>query len=380
MKKKLIFPALALVLAAACAATVLVIGSQDYDSLSGWQKGLHAFLHRQELLNTEFQGTVSDYVWSEETPYRLEDHAVLQKEPGKDLVVMNVTDIHLSDFTQDAVTNNRNLENIRRQAQELQPDLITISGDLFWTEMTDGSVYHSVHRLTEFMDSLGIPWAPVFGNHDDEGNCDKNYLAEVMMESELCLMQKGDPSMGVGNYIINVVEGDQIVHSIILFDSHNGNLWDNQLAWYRWAIEGVSSLAGKTVTSSVIQHVPFAQYVYAYEEAWDGDGWKEGYGAFGRKGEDSCCETDENGDPVDNGFFALIKELGSTTNVICGHDHANSYSVVYEGVRLTYSLRLGYGAGSFEFDLQGVTTLTVASGGAATVEHHYLYPYDVTNP
>lgn len=379
MKKKYIFSVLALALVIAAATAILVICNRNYEDLSGWQRGLYAFAHRQQLIDTQFTGQTSDYVWNAERPYRLEDHAVLRKDPQKDFVIMNVTDIHMSDFTQDAVTNIRNLDSIRRKAEALQPDLITLSGDLFWTQMREGSVYHSVHRLTEFMDSLGIPWAPVFGNHDAEGNCDAAYLADVMMEGEFCVMQKGDPSMGVGNYIVNICQDEKIVHSLVLFDSHNGNLWENQLQWYRWAIEGVNSLSQEPVTSSVIMHVPFAQYVYGYAEAWDGEGWKEGSGAFGSKLEDCCCETDENGEPIDNGFFALIRELGSTTNALCGHDHANSYSVVYDGVRLTYSLRLGYGA-YWEYDQQGVTTLTVDSNGNCVAEHHYLYPYDVELP
>lgn len=379
MKKKYILPLIALLLVVTVAATVPVICGRNYENLSGWQRGLYAFAHKQELLNTQYTGQTSDSVWSPEQPYRLEDHVVIRKEPGQDFVIMNVTDIHMSDFTIDAVTNIRNLDSIRRKAQELQPDLITLSGDIFWTQMREGSVYHSVHRLTEFMDSLGIPWAPVFGNHDAEGNCDADFLAEVMMSGKYCVMQKGDASMGVGNYIVNICEGEKIVHSVVLFDSHNGNLWENQVQWYRWAIEGVNSLSQEPVTSSVIMHVPFAQYVYGYDASWDGEGWKEGSGAFGRKGEACCCETDENGNPIDNGFFAVIRELGSTTNALCGHDHANSYSVVVDGVRLTYSLRLGYGA-YWEYDQQGVTTLTVDSQGNCVAEHHYMYPYDVELP
>lgn len=335
-----------------------------------------AIIDRNVILNTKYVGTVSDYVWHETDEYRLEDHAVLQKDSDKDFVIMNVTDLHMSDYTVDAVTSIRNLYNIRQMAKKLQPDLITISGDLFWL----GSTVYSARRLTEFMDSLGIPWAPIFGNHDEgedaEGNADTAYLSDIMMESELCLIQKGDAAMGVGNYIVNVCEGEKIVHSIILFDSHKGNLWENQVAWYQWAVDGVQMLANQRVTSTVILHVPIAQYAYAYEEAWDGEGWKSGYNAFGFVREKVCCETDENGIPVDNGFFAAIQELGSTTNVICGHDHANSCSIEYEGVRLTYSLRLGYGA-YFNFDQQGVTTLTIDSEGKGTVQHHYLYPYDV---
>lgn len=360
MKKTCILIAVALLLLViACVATML---------LSNPGLG-NAIVNRDEIINTKYQGAVSDYVWSEDLPYRLEDHAVIQKDPDKDFVVMNVTDIHLSDYTQDAVTNIRNLENIRRMAEKLQPDLITVSGDLFWK---DSTVY-SVRRLTEFMDSLGIPWAPIFGNHDAEGNCDANYLAEVMMEGEYCVMQKGDASMGVGNYIVNVCEGEKIVHSIILMDSHgNGILSQEQNAWYAWAVEGIQTAAGEQVTSSVIMHIPVAQFAYAYDEAWDGEDWRDGYEAFGFKREEYCGATDENDEPLDTGFFAQVKALNSTTNIISGHDHANCYSILYDGVRLTYSLRLGYGA-YFEYDQQGVTTLTVDDQGNGTVEHHYLY-------
>ena len=370
MKKSYILIAVALALVIASVATMLLSNP-----------GLaNAIINREKIQNTKYEGAVSDYTWSEDLPYRLEEHAVIQKDPNKDFVVMNVADIHLADYSQDAVTNIRNFDNIRRMAEELQPDLIVLSGDNVWGMMKEGSTVYAIHRLTAFMDSLGIPWAPIFGNHDAEGNCDANYLAEVMMKSEYCVMQKGDPSMGVGNYIVNVCEGEKIVHSIILMDSHsNGIIGQDQQTWYAWAVEGIQDIAGESVTSSVFMHIPIAQYAYAYDEAWDGEGWKDGYDAFGFKREEYTGATDENDVPVDLGLFALIKAFGSTTNVICGHDHANCYSILYESVRLTYSLRLGYGA-YFEFDQQGVTTLTIDADGDGTVEHHYLHPYDVKNP
>ncbi len=379
MKKRYIVIILAAVLVIACVGVIVGVSGKDFETLTGWQRTLCAIVNREKILNTEYVGTVSDYTWSEDDEYRLEDTAIVMKDPDKDFVIMNVSDLHMCDYSQDAVTNIRNLENIRRMAQELQPDMITLSGDIFWTRMTDGTSVYSAYRLTEFMDSLEIPWAPIFGNHDYEGNSDMNYLADVMMSGEYCLMQKGDPSMGVGNYVVNVCEQDgddlKVVHSVILMDSHNGNLWDNQVAWYKWAAEGVNELAGERVASSVVIHVPFAQYAYAYDAAWDGENncWREGFEAFGVKGEEQCLERDENDEPVDNGFFAVIQEVGTTKNVICGHDHANTYSVLWEGVRLTYSLRLGYGA-YFESYNQGVTTLTFDSQGNAEVEHHFAYP------
>lgn len=375
MKKRYIFIALAVVLAAAVGITALVVSGKDYESLSGWQRTLYAIVCRDKILETGYIGAVSDYTWSEGDEYRLEDTAIVMKDPDKDFVIMNVADLHMADYSQDAVTNFRNLENIRKMVEELQPDLITLSGDNVWTNMSEGSCVYSIYRLTEFMDSLGIPWAPVFGNHDAEGNCDLNYLADVMMQGEYCVMQKGDPSMGVGNYVVNICEGEKIVHSLILMDSNGNELWENRIQWYKWATEGVNALAGEKVPSSVVIHEPFAQYEYAYNAAWDEENgcWREGYEAFGTKGEECAFTRDDNDDPVDFGFFAAIQEVGTTKNVICAHDHANTYSILWEGVRLTYSMRLGYGA-YFEFYNQGVTTLTIDSEGNTQVEHHYAYP------
>lgn len=384
MKKSYILIAVAAILVITCAATVLGAGSGSYEEKSGWQRAVYALIHRDEIINTKYVGTVSDYVWSPDLNYRVEDRAVVQKNPNKDFVIMNVTDLHLSDYTQDAVTNIRNLENIRRMAEELQPDLITLSGDLVWTQMKEGSVVYSAHRLTEFMDSLGISWAPIFGNHDFEGNCDLNYLADIMMQGQFCVMQKGDVSMGVGNYVVNICEGEKLIHSVILMDSHSdGALSEKQVQWFRWAVEGASMESGNQVSSSLILHIPVAQYRYAYTAAWDKENgcWRDGYESFGGKREEILCHTDENDDPVDSGIFDVMKEVG-TDNVLCGHDHVNNFSVLWEGVRLTYSLRLGYGAyfDGENRECQGVTTITIDSDGDSTVEHHYLYPYDVILP
>ena len=357
----------------------LVVGQGDYEQMSGWQRWLYAATHAEEIKNTSYVGKPSADTWSEPDEYRLEDHAVIYKDPDKDFVVMNLTDFHISEYDYtylNAVKANRSFLYIKEMVAEVQPDLITISGDIFCED--GGSNIYSVHRLTEFFDSLGIYWAPIFDWHDEQGNCDMNYIADIMMESEYCLFQKGDPDLGIGNYIINVVEGDEIVHSIMMMHTHHGNFYEEQIAWYKWAAQGVNSLAGKEVTSSVILHVPFAQYEYAYDEAWDAENncWKEGYGAFGVKGEDVCCEKDENGQPIDNGFFAAMQEVGTTTNTICGHEHVNFYSIEYQGIRLTYSLGIGlscYGDNTNVTDSTGATLLTISSDGTGTVSHHFYY-------
>lgn len=367
MKRKIILLACAAVLVIAFAVTAFVVDQANYEEMTGWQRDLYAIMNREEIVGTQYVGEVSEETWNADDPYLLENTFVLNKESGEDFVVMNITDLHMTDYSDyeelTSLRDIRTLSLIGMMARDIQPDLITISGDIF-AENT-GSVIYAVHRLSEYLDSLGIPWAPIFDNHDDNANCDDNYIADVMMEYEYCLLKKGDPSMGEGNYIINICEDGQLIHSIFMMDSHSGNVWDNQMEWYKWAVEATN------VPSTVITHVPLAQYVYAYEEAWDSenDCWKDGYEAFGLQREDPCCAVDENGDPIDNGFYDLMLSLGSTTNVICGHDHVNNYSILWGGIRLTYSNRVGIGSG----ESTGSTVLTIHSDGSADVEHYYMY-------
>ena len=357
----------------------LVVGQGNYEEMTGWQRWFYAITHTEKIKNTDYVGSPSVDTWSETDEYKMEDHAVIYKDPDRDFVVMNLTDFHIAEYDYTYLNNlmaNRSFFYIKEMVKEVQPDLITISGDIFCED--GGSNIYAAHRLTEFFDSLGIYWAPVFDWHDEQGNCDMNYLADIMMESEYCLFRKGDPALGVGNYVINVVEDDKIVHSILMMHTHHGNFYDSQIQWYKWAANGVNALAGEPVTSSVILHVPFAQYEYAYNEAWDAekDTWKEGSGAFGLKMESVGCERDENGEPVDNGFFDAMLEVGTTTNTICGHEHTNFFSAPYQGIRLTYSLSIGlscYGDNTLETDSTGATLLTIGSDGTGTVEHHFYY-------
>ena len=315
----------------------VVISQGNYEEMTGWQRTAYALLNKNKIINTDYVGKVSEETWTKEDVYDLKNTNVFTKETGEDFVIMNLTDLHIGDYYYDTPFALREFEAIRNMVAKYQPDLITLSGDMFWTE----SAIYSAHWVTEFMDSLEIPWAPVFGNHDDDGNCDLNYLADVMM------------------------------------DSHDASVWENQIDWYKWAATGINGVNGSPVESTVIFHIPLAQYVYAYEEAWDEENqcWKEGYDAFGMKKEKICPEEDENEVPIDNGFFAAMKEIGTTKNTICGHDHINDFSIVYEGIRLSYSTRLGI-SGSYHVDNMGATLIIINDEGTAAVRHITRYEED----
>ncbi|MBQ5953051.1 MAG: metallophosphoesterase [Firmicutes bacterium] len=378
MKKKwIVLGVLLALLTAAAAVGISNLSREDYGSLSGWRRSAYAILFRDRIMAGEYKGSVSEEKWTPENEYSLEDTFILKKDPDKDFVILNFTDFHMGDYQYDMPFAIRTFEVLHYLVDKYQPDLVTLSGDQFWTSCP----LYSLYWLRDEMDSLGIPWAFVLGNHDTDGNVDANFQADVMTAGGRCLFRKGDPEMGCGNYVINICEEKEgtlkPVHSLILMDTHGDGLYEKQIGWYRWAAEGISHVAGEAVKSTVIMHIPCIQFLTAYEEAWDeaSGRWKEGYEAFGRRREAIAPPEDDDGNPVDNGLFAAVKEIDTTKNILCGHDHANDYSILYEGVRLTASSRVGIG-GYYDVDCMGATMLTINSEGEVSVRHVHRFPTD----
>ena len=84
---------------------------------------------------------------------------------------------------------------------------------------------------------------------------------------------------------------------------------------------------------------------------------------FGVKGEEECPSY------INTGMFNVIKELDSTKYVFAGHDHLNNYSVMYDGIRLTYAMKTGDRCSQTPGQ-NGGTLITM--GDETTVEHIYV--------
>ena len=349
------------------------------------------------------KGTPSTEVWEENMEYDIKDTVTLQKTPGEDFVILNLTDIQYNDFL-DIGQRKYTEETIRELISRVKPDLITMTGDQIWAPF----VKYSIEDLIEFMDRFKIPWAPVNGNHDGEGNVDLNASAEKYEESEYCVFRKGPGNIGgVGNYVINIMEGDVIVESLIMMDSgadadfddlaesekmyypeldenfelkrdENGDLVMRQIGhdyayilsaqveWYRWCVRGAAayneSKGASAPESALFIHIALPEYYIAYCEYLE-SGKSEEYGFFGAMREDVCCSK------KNSGMFDAILEEGGTKYVFAGHDHVNDYSLIYKGVRLTYALKTGDRCYADD-DVNGGTVFTI--GEHRTVSHEYV--------
>lgn len=340
-------------------------GSPDYVKNFNFKEVFDMMLNKNAVISEHHTGKASDCIWDEEKEFTLDETVSLQKEKGKDFKILTLDDIHFSDYGYRAPLSVFSSIAIRGLVASVKPDLIIIPGDFVCAE----SSFYSIKKITDLMESFGIPWAPVFGNHDDEANCDLNYLADVMTSSPHCLMQKNDPEMGVGNYIINITEDGKIAESIFMMDSHHSQPNEKQQRWFRWAAEGINRITDNGSEISLFMHVPIPEFQYAYDAAYNEQTkkWNDGYGAAGSLHESICCERDGD-EPVQRGFFDIIKSVGTAKHVFCAHDHMNDFSIEYDGVRLTYLMKLGKASG-YQPGFDGGSVISIGTDGINRITH-----------
>ena len=344
--------------------------SNEFDKMrAGYSGIINAYLKKNTLLNTQFVGRPSDETFLMH-PYSAADAFTLKKSADRDFIILNFTDPHFADLDVRTWMAIPASHTIRRLVKEIKPDLITVTGDIICSK----SGIYSIQRFCKLMESFGIPWAPIFGNHDNETNCDLNFISDLFLKCEHCLFQKGDPEMGWGNYVIHIVEEQQdgkqqIVQALIMMYHKDGYPKEKQLSWFSWASEGIKNLSQGKADVAVMLHIPLPEYQFAYDASFDADknAWRPGSGAFGEKHETICCER-KDGQPVQRGFFDSIKASANITQVLCGHEHLNDFSVVYDGIRLTYLLKVGKGSGG-GFGLNGGSILRIGNHGLSSITH-----------
>lgn len=282
--------------------------------------------------------------WSEDVEFSTDYFPNIEKEPGKKFKIMLFTDLQLWG---DLSANNEVYIMMDELVAEANPDLIILLGDNVSGLTTD----YLLKELIAKMESYKIPWAPVFGNHDTEGLMKLDAQAQKYEEAEYCLFETGPENLyGAGNYAINITENGKAVQTLFFFDNgrytkyEDGTekeiyLSEEQIGWYEWTVKGMAEAEGHTVPSMTFSHFAMPQFRTAVETLCTKG--ENGYYYVPEELGFGYCQYLPGVAPVDSGFFAKAKELGSTTHIFCGHDHENNASILYEGIRFTYGLKTG---------------------------------------
>lgn len=303
---------------------------------------------------------------------------------NRDLKILQITDVHLGAGCLSSKKDAMAINAVASMVTAEKPDLVVITGDIsFPVPFISGTMNNlrSAKMFATLMETLGVPWIPVFGNHDTEAYSyySREDIADYYGGDSLkyCLFQKGSDKVdGFGNSLIEVQNEDGIVtQALFLLDSHAytdedklGLLWkydhihDNQIEWYKNSVASLNERNATTlnnlylnnakakqekseqysdVTSMLFFHIPLHEYKNAWNE-YVGNGYKDTenvklhYGTVGEIGSQICIPLE------DDNLFETMQTIGGKKGIFCGHDHLNNYSLDYKGIRLTYGYSIDY--------------------------------------
>lgn len=280
--------------------------------------------------------------------------------------VLFLSDMHC----ESNATSDQIIANIQTLIDREKPSLVIFTGDNTQEMRSKYSLKKCIASLVAYIEACNIPWAHIYGNHDDEGTfvLSRETQQGVYESFPYCLSKEGEKLRGVGTYVLPVFmhDSDKLAFNIWCLDSgtyqdKNQNpdfIKKEQIEWYRYASELLSDYNGSTVPAIMTFHIPLpenAQACQQYEDA--------GISYEGSKNEQICY-------PIWNsGMFSNVKEQGDVKVIVTAHDHCNDYAVAYEGVLLCASSTIGTGGSTYynsqnagarvvKFDLQAQTQFT----------------------
>ena len=320
------------------------------------------FLHR-------YKGRTVINEWSAEQEFDISKVATVNKQKGKEFVILNLADVQMADL-EDLCNMNTIHQEISYLVQIAKPDLITLTGDQTWSNEN----LIGLTSLIRWLDGYKIPWAPVFGNHDygnqyDSAVASLNYCCQLYEKSKYCLFDRGPTNIGaLGNYVVNIMEDGKIFKTLYMIDAGYGDIiTDEQIAWFSWNAEGIKQANGGQYTSAMcFMHKPLPEYAIAYGYYLNGNDDKvEGVGVV-HEPNYSLYGTKQNG------FFDIAKNVG-VEDIVCAHQHGNNFTIKYQDVRLSFALKTGELGGYVddgETYYNGATVFTCADN---SVEINNIY-------
>jgi hypothetical protein len=95
-----------------------------------------------------------------------------------------------------------------------RPDLVVFTGDQLNGQGTSWDPKSVLAKFAAAVTDRGLPWAAVFGNHDDaeENGVPKEELMKLMRALPYNLVEPGPKDVhGVGNYVLKVMSADALV-------------------------------------------------------------------------------------------------------------------------------------------------------------------------
>ena len=211
------------------------------------------------------------------------------------------------------------------------PDLVIFTGDV----VVARPVFKGWEMVLKPCIDRDIPYAVVFGNHDDEHGISREMLADSISKMPYSLLQpRVEGVYGFGNYVLELHASDseRIVNLLYCIDSnaysinkkYKGYGWimPSQIDWYQKESRHYAATQNAVLPALAFFHIPLPEYSAAF---FDPVFINKGY-----RNENECSPE------FNSGMFNTMVKCGDVMATFAGHDHVNDYIAYKEGIALAY--------------------------------------------
>ena len=330
----------------------------------------------------------------------------VEMQKGRDFTLLQITDMQIIDAAQRRFperlsegeqriwATDRTEEcfygELRALVEKVRPDLIFVTGDIVY-----GSFDDSGARLDEFLQKMGelqIPWAPVFGNHDNETAIGVAETCRRYEGAPYCLFRRGCVT-GNSNYTVGLTEDGRLRRILYMMDSNgcggayegedsvkrSRGFGEDQVEWVKKTAEDARLQTGETVPSFAAFHIPTEDFCDALVAGgYQSEDEIEEPGDF-EIGKDLPAATEgdfgyKNERLPRGGCHPARREAwkaAGVDGVFVGHFHKNATSLVFDGIRYTFGVKTG----NYDYHQRTGGTVITLDGedrGKFTVRHEYM--------
>lgn len=250
-----------------------------------------------------------------------------------------------------------------------KPDMVLLGGDVISHRIgceTQEELRTYLDLIMEIPEKQGIPWAHVYGNHDDNMGLSNARQQEVYESYSWCVSKRSPEDIhGVSNYVLPVLrsDSDEVAFNIWGVDTHgslrgmlheyglpedtmfmlpehfvmsggSGCPHTDQVLWYYRTSKAIENAFARKIPGMMYQHIPLPEFCLC-----------------GRNPQKTLISgvmrepvaTSE----INTGMFTACLQRGDIKAIFAGHDHLNDFCGTYCGVMLGNCAGINYDCGCF---------------------------------